>query len=46
MARRQAATGLRATDIEPTLCHVAWDERTRPKPVVAVTTGCAPAYLS
>ena len=32
---------LTAADIEPTLSHVAWDGRTRPKPVVAVTTGCA-----
>jgi hypothetical protein len=28
-----------ASDIEPTLGQAAWDGRTRPKPVVVVTTG-------
>ena len=31
---------------ERTLSQAAWDGRTRPKPVVAVITGCASAYLS
>ena len=37
---------LTAADIERTLSHVAWDGRTRPKLVVAVTTRCVPAYWS
>ena len=36
----------RQRTFERTLSQPAWDGRTRPKPVVAVITGCASAYLS